>query len=54
MQDMEYRKCELCEEEYQTAEESDDEYCEECDYQVALDRAADRRYRRAEAGYPDA
>lgn len=51
---MESRLCECCEEEFECDVENEDEYCEDCDYEIALDRAADRRYRRAESGYPDA
>ena len=49
--------CECCESEYQVSEDdayASDEYCEDCAYENALDAAADRRYRRAESGYPDA
>ena len=52
--EMATRVCELCEEEYQVPEECDGDYCEDCEYEVACEAAADRRYRRAESGYPDA
>jgi len=29
-----------------------EDYCDDCDHERALDAAADRRYRRAESGYP--
>jgi len=52
--DMQWLQCELCEEEFQAEEDSDAEYCEDCEYEQAVEAAADRRYRRAESGYPDA
>lgn len=52
--DMDTRLCECCEEEFQTEEDSDAELCEDCEYEAAIEAAADRRYRRAESGYPDA
>ena len=52
--EMETRTCECCEEEFQTLPDMDGEYCEDCEYDIACDAAADRRYRRAESGYPDA
>ena len=51
--DMDTRLCECCEQEFQTEEDSDGEYCEDCEYDIACEAAADRRYRRAESGYPD-
>jgi len=52
--EVEMYECECCGDRFESDEDFDDDYCEACAYERVIEAAADRRYRRAESGYPDA
>ena len=52
--EVELFECECCGDRYEVDDSFDGDYCAACAYERGLDAAADRRYRRAESGYPDA